>query len=420
MNKKWYKLDNAALIYPSNINKNWTASYRIAAVLKSEVDPKLLQQAANDILPRFPTFKVEMRAGLFWYYFVENSAKFKIYEEYGYPCQRMDIGPHKYLFRIMYYKNRIIFEAFHSLTDGTGAFIFLNTLIHRYLSLNGVSIEGYEGCVNYLDKPSWEEAADSFNECADFEYFRPRKEEKSYQINLNKSEPGIFWLTHGTAKISDIKEISKKYNATIGIFLAALYIYSVYLVKEKIDKRKNKRMLKLSVTIDMRKTFKSKTLRNFSTYINFGIQGNKKYNFEEVLEVVRENYAKIDKTFMMGNINTNVNSQRKIAVRLIPLFLKNIALKISFRMYGESLNFSSFSNLGPIEAPKEFLNYVERYESAIGPLRTQSIALSALSYGENIIITFSSKTRQPVIEKQFFNFLSELGLELKIDSNRNN
>ena len=57
----WFRLDNAALVYPSAGRHGWTFVYRFSAVLKEPVSPEYLQQAVNDIMPRFPTFNVRNR-----------------------------------------------------------------------------------------------------------------------------------------------------------------------------------------------------------------------------------------------------------------------------------------------------------------------------------------------------------------------
>ena len=64
----WYKLDLSANVYPTLQRKDFSSVYRISVTLKEEIKPELLQQALDMTLPRFPTFKVAMRRGLFWRY----------------------------------------------------------------------------------------------------------------------------------------------------------------------------------------------------------------------------------------------------------------------------------------------------------------------------------------------------------------
>ena len=68
MRKQWYRLDNAALIFPAVMRKNWNNVFRVSVTLRDAVDPEVLSRAAADLLPRFPTMFVRLRTGFFWYY----------------------------------------------------------------------------------------------------------------------------------------------------------------------------------------------------------------------------------------------------------------------------------------------------------------------------------------------------------------
>jgi hypothetical protein len=138
--KKWLRLDNAALIYPSASNDKWTNVFRVSAYLKTDVKPEKLQQALNIVIERFPNLDVTLKHGIFWYYF-ENMTKFPLVEEEkSYPCAKMEINKKKHLFRVLYFKNKISFETFHALTDGNGAINFLNALIACYFELCGENL----------------------------------------------------------------------------------------------------------------------------------------------------------------------------------------------------------------------------------------------------------------------------------------
>ena len=66
----WYKLDLSAIVYPTLQRKDFSSVYRLSVVLKENIDPIALQQALDMTLPRFPTYKVAIRKGLFWRYLV--------------------------------------------------------------------------------------------------------------------------------------------------------------------------------------------------------------------------------------------------------------------------------------------------------------------------------------------------------------
>jgi len=120
---KWEKLDNTANLFPVISGEELTSVYRVAASLTEEIQPELLQQALDMVLPKFDGFNVRLRQGLFWYYFEENGKPApRVYEENNYPCRYIrDNLNNSYLFRVTYYKNRINVEVFHALTEASGA-----------------------------------------------------------------------------------------------------------------------------------------------------------------------------------------------------------------------------------------------------------------------------------------------------------
>ena len=70
--RDWFQLDLSAIVYPTLQRRDFSAVYRLSVLLKEEVQPELLQQALDITLPRFPTYKVAMRKGLFWRYLEPN------------------------------------------------------------------------------------------------------------------------------------------------------------------------------------------------------------------------------------------------------------------------------------------------------------------------------------------------------------
>ena len=69
---RWDKLDNTAHLFPVIAGERLSNTYRISVTLKEMVDPELLQQALDIVLPRFDGFNLRLRHGFFWYYFEEN------------------------------------------------------------------------------------------------------------------------------------------------------------------------------------------------------------------------------------------------------------------------------------------------------------------------------------------------------------
>ena len=129
-------LDNAALIFPASETADLLNMFRLSVVLREPVDPIARQYAVNDIVPRFPTFVSAVKRGLFWFYLERRDIDAFVKEEKRPPCSSLYIPDKKsLLFQVSYYKNRINFEVYHALTDGTGAMNFLSELVQNYLIL---------------------------------------------------------------------------------------------------------------------------------------------------------------------------------------------------------------------------------------------------------------------------------------------
>lgn len=130
----WRKLDNSAKIFPISTGKKYSTVFRLSAVLKEEVEPKILEEAVQQTLEKYKFFKVRMKPGFFWYYLEDNAKNPKVEEEQDYPCKYID-GRHNnnYLFKVTYFKNKINIDIFHSLTDGNSGTTFFKEIIYTYL-----------------------------------------------------------------------------------------------------------------------------------------------------------------------------------------------------------------------------------------------------------------------------------------------
>ena len=129
MKRQWYRLDNAALIFPAIIRRNWNNVFRVSVTLTEAVDPEVLTRAAAELLPRFPTMYVRLKAGFFWYHLETVREAPKAEKDYAYPLTHMSRRElRSCCLRILYYENRIAVEMFHSVSDGTGGMVYLQNL----------------------------------------------------------------------------------------------------------------------------------------------------------------------------------------------------------------------------------------------------------------------------------------------------
>lgn len=409
----WFRLDNAASIYPSAASKDWNFVYRISAVTKEPVNPVLLQTALDDIMPRFPSFNVKIRHGFFWNYYERNFNRLKVEREKDFPCKPFDLNDSEsFLIRVLYNDNKIIYEAFHAIADGRGSLFFFNSLIARYLELKGVEIKEYTGCSSYLDLPNECEVEDSFLKCATKEKIGRPKERAAYKLKGDVLPAGIINCIEGEMSVKEVKEVAKRFGVSISTFLSALVGYCVYK-----KRRNNKKPVRISVPIDLRSFFESKTLRNFSSYMNVEINGDN-LTFEQVVEIFKTQIQGIDKRFLQGNINANTGAQKNFFVKIMPLFIKNIVLKACFNYMGENYQTLSVSNLGRVIVPEEFSEHIESYDVNLGRSRHNEKGVAIISYGDKLNMCISSKVYDTETERDILKMLAELGISVTIYSNR--
>ena len=127
---------------------------------------------------------------------------------------------------------------------------------------------------------------------------------------------------------------------------------------------KKQRPIKVSVPVDLRKYYKTETLRNFSQYINTGIDPQYgEFTFDEILSQVHY-YLRLMMTEknLNARISKNVSDEINIFVRLAPLVLKNAVVFAEYMRNGERLFTMPFSNMGRTELPAEMARFVDRFD----------------------------------------------------------
>lgn len=411
---QWLKLDNAGTIYPPAQKKNWNFVYRITAVTKTKVDVNLFSQAVEEVLPRFPSFNVCLKKGIFWNYFERAPRKPKPIRDLDFPCAPFDLSDTMFpLFRVLFDDYKICLECFHGVSDGRGALLFLNSILAHYIELSGTVIADKSTVLDAKDMPTKEELEDSFSAYYTKQKLPKPKERAAYKIKGEKLDDGVVNTIIAEMPVDQIKEVAKKYDCSLTVLLTAAIGYVTYFKKEK----NNHKPIRISVPIDLRTRFPSKTLRNFSSYINVDVDGQN-LSFEDVINIFKEHFAKINQDYLQSNINSNVKLQKNFFIKIIPWFIKSIILKTAFNIVGENYQTLAFSNLGAVSVPKEFENYIDRYEVNLGKSGYNTKSIGVVSFGNKLVLSFSSNIVENDTEKDYFLFLRKLGIDVKLGTNR--
>jgi len=418
--EKWYRLDNAAKLYPAIKNRHWTAIFRVSVDMDEPVDRELLQQALVMVTQRMGIFACRLRAGVFWYYFERNKKDPVVMDDAVNPCIRLYRREKTgHLFRVRTFGRRIALEVFHAVSDGYGGTVFLKTLVAQYLRLKGHDIPSTHGILDVNDPVSDEETEDGFLKYYNKKAVRAWKETYAWRIP-GTNEPGhTLSVVTGILSVAQVKEKAKHYGVTITEFLTAVYLYALYGIQMR---QKSRRLLpiKVSVPVNLRNLFETKTLRNFSSYINPEINANwGEYTFEEIVHIVHHHLrSEINPKMLGSKMSKNVKAEKSLFVRLLPLFLKNIAIHMIYNMAGENRMTSTLSNIGPFDVPEEMRPHVTRFDVMLGAPRYNRVNCAVGSLGDALHVCFTSTIREADVEREFFTLLVKMGLHVKIESNR--
>ncbi len=420
---RWMKLDNAAKIYPAARRRYWTNVFRLAVTYKDPVDPCLLHKALDRVIRRFPSVAARLSTGFFWYYIEEIGHAPEILREEDHPLNRMTFRDiKKCAFRVLYYKNRMSVEIFHAITDGTGGMIFLKTLAAEYVRLKyGEEVPCENGILDINDDPAREELEDSFGR-----YISPVnpgwKEPDAYAVKGTPEDDGFMHVVTGIMNSEEIRQKAKSYGVTVTTFLAAVMMKSVYeLQKERVKNPKHLKPVRILIPVNLRSFLPSKTMRNFAQYITPDIDPRLgEYTFEEMVNTIHHKMGlDLNAKYLSAKFTPNVRSERIKLLRVMPLFIKNFAMKLVYSAVGEKKSSICMSNLGVVSLPDSMAKHIERVDFVLGVQATSPVNCGVVSYNGKLIVNFVRGIIESDLERNFFTTLRKMGIHVLVESNGN-
>ena len=442
-NLKWRKLDNSAKIFPLSAGKKYSTVFRISAVLKEKINPKILEKAVNIALEKYDSFKVKMKYGFFWYYLEENNKEPIIEEEKDYPCKYIEPSKNNdYLFKVTYFDTKINIDIFHVLTDGGSGVVFFREIIYTYLELLHPTVfNANERLTRKIDYNT----EDSYLK----NYIKNSKgnssSKKAYILKGKKIRLGAISAIHEIIDMNDLKKECEKYGATVTQYLTAVLIYSIYEANYK--KSKLKKPIKVCIPVNLKKYFPSKTMSNFFSYITLEAnmkklieksKSNQTENKEEkgilnyedetyflsnnklfdaIVEFVKNDFkAKLAEEEIIKTMSANVKLGTNLFIKFIPLELKKILVRLSYLEIRKYTTIT-FSNIGRIGIIGKYKDYIEEFLMLIAPEPVEKIKCSGCTFENKMSFTFTSILNDNNIEKTFYRFLKSRGIRIQIESN---
>ncbi|HET9747537.1 MAG TPA: hypothetical protein VFP97_17595 [Chitinophagaceae bacterium] len=413
----WMRLDNAAKIYPAIKDRELTSVFRVSVDLRERIKAKQLLDAVQTLETRFPYYKVTLKAGFFWYYLEPEDLPITVVPDHELPCRAF--AKHELMFRILAKDNRISVEFSHILTDGTGAFEFLRSLLLVYFKKCGVSVSSSIRFHQPGEIPGEEEYEDAYNR-----YFKkidagPPKIPKAFHVPFPLSKTPRFDVLTGVIPVDAIIKKAKEYEVSLTEYLVAVYLYSLQLVYEQqspFRKRTAGNVVRIEVPVNLRKMFPSGTMRNFSLYVMPGIDLRLGvYSFEEIIKTVyHQMQLETDKKLISKMISRNVSGEKNPVVRGLPLFIKSLFLSKLYAL-GTRQYSGVVTNLGKIDLGAEANSMIDKFLFIPPPPnRILKLNCAAAGFDNKLVLCFGNITTSKEVEKQFFSFLTAQGIPVKL------
>lgn len=417
----WSRLDNTAKLFPAISGEHAANVFRIWADLQEDINPQALQQAAERALLDVPAFAVKLRRGIFWYYFEQNTAQPVVREEFCPPCFRIELRRNRgFLFRITYFQKRINLEVFHALTDGNGALYFLFHILYYYLKETRPEAADWEKPPE-LKAISQEEMWEDGFAVSDQEAAAPAGQPmifapRAYHLDGEMLPIGAQQVTEAVFPAGQVAKLAKASGATVAQYFAALLIEAI--LEERCAKAPPKEKVVVSLPVNLRNFFPSKTLRNFFIFVRVGVDASKgNPGFQEIVAQVGEQMREqINRESFLARIRQQRHLEEIPVFRVIPRVVKDFFMRRTYRR-GERTYTCTLTNMGRVPLPALFAPYVERVGTMLGASRNNTLKVAVSSLGDVMTVAFNSTCREEDIPRHFIRKLTGQGIEALVTCN---
>ena len=414
----WLRLDNAAKIYPAIRSSELTSVIRISVELKQRIKARQFSEAVRTIEDRFPYYKVKLRAGFFWYYLEHENLPVNIIADKDIPCRTF--GKDELMYRILVKENKVSVEFSHILTDGTGAFEFLKTLLFSYFVKCGHQIPENIPWRRPDETAPREEYEDAFKRYFEKINVPTLNTPKAFHIPFELRPKPRFDVLVGVIPIRALISKAREYEVSLTEYLIAVYLYAlqrIYTDLPKRGKRRSSKIIRIQVPVNLRQLYPTKTMRNFSLYVMPQVDMRLGwYNFDELVKVVHHQMQlETDKKLISKIISRHVGGEINPFIRSVPLVLKSLVLSKVYAR-GTSKYSGVITNLGKVDFSPEINDLIKRVVFIPPPAnKILKVNCGVVGFNQKLVLSFGNISTSRKLEEYFFKFISSQGVHVKIE-----
>lgn len=412
----WSRLDNAAKIFPPVSGKDDTKVFRFSCELFEEVDEGLLQRALDRTLEDFPGFGYVLKRGMFWYYLEENAAQPPVRLEDAPPCGILYRDSRSPLFEVTYFGPRVNLEVYHALTDGTGAVQFLKTLVCYYLTLRHA--DSLKGLIlsSDFDASAAQRMNDSFAQhyTGNADHRPPvPKAGPMHRLRGARTPERRLKIIEGVVPADRVLECARARGVSLTALLTAALMCAIH---EDMTARERKRLVGVSIPINLRKYFNSQSVRNFFSVINVAHDFSAgPTDLDGVALAVKDYLAReLTPEYLQARLDRLGELENRMVARIVPLPVKNLILRFFYRR-SEKAYTTTLSNIGPIEMPEALRPHIKMFDVCNS---TRDLQVCLCSFGNILTISFTAQLVGTDIQRRFFRTLTGMGIPVEIIANR--
>lgn len=406
----WYKIDNVSKVFLATMGKRDTRSFRLSCTLKENIDPELLRQAVLSAIEDRPQMQVRIRRGLFWHYLEDTDVLPVVKEEDDRICPLLYVPSKTMLhYQVTYFGNRINLDMSHVLADGTGGIEFLNIIVLDYLKrkypgeLNDLTIHS-GASQSDLSQDSYRQFFGSKN------LSRSSAGEAAYHlggIKLPYDQLQFFEISMPT---SQVLPRAKELKVSLTSYMGALWMLAIH---DEMPPRKRNLPVTISLPVNLRNYYPSKTARNFFNSVNITHVFDSEITLEEL---AAEFDAELKSMLTEENIKKQMDNfetmEYVMPVRVVPLFIKQWVVRHFTKKANKKVSMT-FSNMGIQKPPAEVAEKIENYS---GFCSTNTIFSTLFGYGDRLTLGVSSAYINTGVVKNFVRYLSGYGVDITVSA----
>ncbi|MBR6609533.1 MAG: hypothetical protein IKK99_04880 [Oscillospiraceae bacterium] len=377
------RLDTTAIVHTARMNENNINAYRISITMDHIVNPQLLQQAVDNTISRYPMICCRMVEDGYWFYSEGLDSLKIIPDTLGVLGSITHKNVYQQAMNIIYKDDRIVLEAFHSVTDGHGAFTYINTLLYEYLRLKNSSCTEQ---VYYGIAPE-AEYEDGFV----VHSTNPKRPEKITEVisafAFEKENTAVCpQFTTYRLNLKEMKNLAKSHRCTLNELALIMVYNSIFGMKSSEGKD-----VVLAVPINLRNKFQSQSLRNFIHLAKISLRKKETENSMEsmVKEIRRQLHLQNNKEYLHKAISQYGRLQKSYIMSIAPLWVKNLLIKVA-DLFNYDKSCMTVSNLGDVSHMlPEVAQNIKFVDTMLAPRMNSPYNCCLATLGNYMNITFT-------------------------------